>query len=151
MPAKSVNLDMDILTWLDEQAKKEGHSVSFIINHYLRKAKIAFIKDKPRMLRCDKHEEPVEYSEILPMCPLCAEIKTKHDIEDHDLLTITRRNELNQELALVNETMGRLSAEINALEDPMNKDKEKNDQLIKEFDDAAIQKREITAQLANLL
>jgi hypothetical protein len=145
----TANIDPDVHSWIkQEQMGSVTKNLSKIVNFYLREAMNHKRNETPQMIICQKHPE-ASYSNRLSECPLCAEERTKKDIETLDAFLISERGRITTLITEKMDSMNALVTEVNSL-DSETTEGGKTDRLNKQIDAIADDIRELRQKLADL-
>lgn len=152
MAVQSISFDSVILNWIDSEAKRTGHNLSFMVNFYCSEAREKALKDRPAMLECNLHgEHPVKYSSKLGQCPICAEEQTKKEIDEKDSYTRNMRVKLLKERDDIQLQIENKTKTINSLNIDDEDFQIKQEKIIKEFDELVAKRNKIISELADLV
>ena len=152
MVVQSISFDSTILNWIDSEAKRTGHNLSFMVNFYCSEARNMALKDRPMMLECNLHgDDPVKYSSKLGQCPVCAEEQTKKEIDEKDFYIKNVRSKLIKERDAMQDEISKQTSIINSLDSNDKDFQDKQDKLIKKFDELVERRNKITLELSDLV
>ena len=149
MAVQPISFNDDVLSWVKTEAKRTGHTISFMVNYFCQEARQKQLKERPEMISCPRHPGS-SYSSKLLKCPLCAEDETLREIEFHDASVRELRSSLTKELHSLDEIVSTMATQINSLDVDTEEGKIKQDKLNVEFDKLSSKRNEIRTQLAEL-
>lgn len=150
MPTQSISFESNVFSWIESEAKRSGHTISFMVNFFCNEAKERKNRERPQMLTCPKHTEAM-YSSKLPKCPLCAEEETIHEIDSRDNMIKNRRAELLNEKEQLFREIEDMTNKINCLDLESEGAKEKNDKLNSDLDKMIKKRNAIIEELGGLI
>ena len=146
----SASVDQDVHAWITQEVNRsQTKNLSKVVNFFLREAMERRKKENPQMLECPKHPGS-SYSSRLSECPLCAEARTKAEIEARDSFMIFERKRLSEDLEAKQKVLDNLVTTLNNL-DPETSEAGRGDKLNKEIDDISAEVREIKTKLSELV
>ena len=107
MPGMSLNIDATLITRIEDEAKKTGHSNSFIVNFHLRNAynkidQAAKAAEEPSKKNIRIHCEKcgADYSSKLNSCPGCADQEITSEEKQKEAELDNLRQEISSRKAM---------------------------------------------------
>lgn len=149
MPTQSISFESNVFSWIESEAKRSGHTISFMVNFFCIEAKERKNKERPQMLKCDRHPEAM-YSSKLSKCPVCAEEETIRYIEYQDSVVKNERAGLTEAIKTMQIEVDCMANEINKL-DPQSEDTAKRDKLNQDFDTKIMEMRNLKLKLSEMI